>query len=379
MTSPAPPARAHDRATEGPPEVVLVTGSGRSGTSSLAGTLKRLGLHVPAPEVPAKPSNPKGFYEPQWVIDFHKRHLQELALHNIDARPDAPRAVQRRLTDGAVREELSAWLAEQLPDAPLVIKDPHAFWFADLWKDVAREQGAGLRLLTALRHPAEVVGSRDIAYLSKQPESLRRIKETSNIAGWIHAAVLTERAGRDIPRAFLRYADLMTDWRAAIGRTADQLGIHLNADLDSGDHHDVDDFIDVKLQRSHVTWEDLTVPVWLREMGEEVWQLVSGLVEQPDDPAAEKRLDELHERYDLAFQEAVALSFDHTKAETTMAVREAVAERDQRIARLRRRVAGQRDRLEKLERRRPRALAAGMLGRGRRGFQRLRRPRPRPQ
>ena len=30
--------------------LVLVSGSGRSGTSSLAGALKRLGLHVPQPE-----------------------------------------------------------------------------------------------------------------------------------------------------------------------------------------------------------------------------------------------------------------------------------------------------------------------------------------
>ena len=36
-----------------PTPLVLVSGSGRSGTSSLAGTLKRLGLHVPQPEVEA--------------------------------------------------------------------------------------------------------------------------------------------------------------------------------------------------------------------------------------------------------------------------------------------------------------------------------------
>ena len=75
--------------------LVLVSGSGRSGTSSLAGTLKRLGLHVPQPEVEASETNPRGFYEPQWVIDFHKRHLKELALFNIDSRPGGRRPGRR--------------------------------------------------------------------------------------------------------------------------------------------------------------------------------------------------------------------------------------------------------------------------------------------
>ena len=39
--------------------VVLVTGSMRSGTSSLAGSLKHLGWHVPQPEVPASSATPR--------------------------------------------------------------------------------------------------------------------------------------------------------------------------------------------------------------------------------------------------------------------------------------------------------------------------------
>ena len=50
-------------------------------------------LHaLPQPEVEASETNPRGFYEPQWVIDFHKRHLRELALFNIDSRPAASSA-----------------------------------------------------------------------------------------------------------------------------------------------------------------------------------------------------------------------------------------------------------------------------------------------
>src|SRR5215207_4181734 len=223
-----PTSSAAPDAQPGTP-LVLVSGSGRSGTSSLAGTLKRLGLHVPQPEVEASETNPRGFYEPQWVIDFHKRHLKELALFNIDSRPQAVDLVAAYVASGVPSAELREWLAGQLAADQVVVKDPHAFWFAQVWEDVSAELGADLRWLTALRHPAEVVGSRDIAYLSSQSEDLRLTKETSNVAGWVHAALLTEQAGRGSKRAFVRYVDLLADWRAALAPVQQQLELDFNA------------------------------------------------------------------------------------------------------------------------------------------------------
>lgn len=308
--------------------LVLVSGSGRSGTSSLAGTLKRLGLHVPQPEVEASETNPRGFYEPQWVIDFHKRHLKELALFNIDSRPAAVDIVARHVETGVPTGELHEWLAGQL-DAPerggdqIVVKDPHAFWFAQVWEVVSAELGADLRWLTALRHPAEVVGSRDIAYLSSQSEELRLTKETSNVAGWVHAALLTEQAGRGSKRSFVRYVDLLADWRSALVPVQEQLELELNADLSSREHHAVDDFIEPSMRKSQLTWDDVRTPDWLRDMAEEVWQLLGVLTTTPHDPDTLARLDQIHEDYRSRYADAVALTFDHTKAESTLAARQA--------------------------------------------------------
>jgi len=281
-----------------PTPLVLVSGSGRSGTSSLAGALKRLGLHVPQPEVPASETNPRGFYEPQWVIDFHKRHLKELALFNIDSRPAAVDLVARHVESGVPTPELHEWLAGQLAEQhvggeQIVVKDPHAFWFAQVWEQVTAELDVDLRWLTALRHPAEVVGSRDIAYLSSQTDDLRLTKETSNVAGWVHAALLTEQAGRGGQRAFVKYADLLADWRAALAPVQEQLALRLNTDLSSREHHDVDDFIEPSMRKSTVTWDDVRTPDWLREMAEEVWQLLGVLTTSPHDAYAQARLDEV--------------------------------------------------------------------------------------
>lgn len=315
-----------------PTPLVLVSGSGRSGTSSLAGTLKRLGLHVPQPEVEASETNPRGFYEPQWVIDFHKRHLKELALFNIDSRPAAVDLVAAYVASGVPTAELREWLSGQLTHEHLageqvVVKDPHAFWFARVWELVSEELDVDLRWLTALRHPAEVVGSRDIAYLSSQSDELRLTKETSNVAGWVHAALLTELAGRGHKRAFVRYVDLLADWRAALAPVQAQLDLVLDTDLaapaEGREHHAVDDFIEPSLRKSQLTWDDVRTPDWLREMAEEVWQLLGVLTRQPHDDATQQRLDEIHDDYAARYTDAVALTYDHTRAEATLAGRQA--------------------------------------------------------
>ena len=326
------PADRVTRMPTSPTPLVLVSGSGRSGTSSLAGALKRLGLHVPQPEVPASETNPRGFYEPQWVIDFHKRHLKELALFNIDSRPAAVDLVARHVESGTPTAELHEWLSDQLAQHipagdQVVVKDPHAFWFAQVWEQVTAELDVDLRWLTALRHPAEVVGSRDIAYLSSQSDDLRLTKETSNVAGWVHAALLTERAGRGGKRAFVRYADLLADWRAALAPVQQQLDLDFDTDLSAPagerEHHAVDDFIEPSMRRSTVTWDDVRTPDWLRDMAEEVWTLLGTLTVDPADAGAQARLDEVHDDYTARYADAVALTFDHTRAASVLAGREA--------------------------------------------------------
>ncbi len=72
-----------------PRKVLFVAGAGRSGTSTMAGLMQILGLHVPQPEVVADETNPKGFGEPRWVVDHHDRLLKEAVVQVSDARPEA--------------------------------------------------------------------------------------------------------------------------------------------------------------------------------------------------------------------------------------------------------------------------------------------------
>jgi hypothetical protein len=304
--------------TRQPVRLVVVTGSGRSGTSTVAGTLKRLGLHVPQPEIPADETNPRGFYEPEWVVAFHKRLLNAIPVRTNDARPTAAEQVKEVSGGPEVREELRDWLAEQVaevgPGGQLVVKDPRAFWAHQLWSAAAAELGVELSFLTMLRHPAEVAQSRDTHYLSKQTDYFRRQRQTANIAGWVNAAFETELATRGHKRTVVRYTDLMADWRDAMIRVADQLDISYNADLSTRDHHDVDDFIDPKLHRQRVLWDDVDTSAELLDIAESSWQALNTLVDAPDDADAIALLEQLHPRYAALHEYAEAIVLDHSNA-----------------------------------------------------------------
>jgi hypothetical protein len=328
--------------------LVLVSGSGRSGTSSLAGTLKRLGLHIPQPEVAISETNPRGFYEPRWVIHFHRRLFKQLVMHDIDSRPTARTQIDALLADGAAEDELRAWLGTQLDEPQLVIKDPLAFWFADMWSSVCADLDVDLRWLTSVRHPAEVVGSRELAYQQKKSTDERLVKETSNVAGWVRSVLLTEKAGRGTRRSFVRYTDLLADWRRALQPVVAQLELDVNTDLTSELPHAVDDFLDSSMRKSQLGWDDVTVPLPLREMAEEVWQLLGTLIDDPKHQATMDRFDRIHEEYDQMYADAAAITLDQRRAEATEARREVAAKKQAEIVRLRRRLQRNRARVAEL-------------------------------
>jgi hypothetical protein len=200
-----------------------------------------------------------------------------------------------------------------------------------------------------LRHPVEVARSRDTAYLTGKDAEHRRIREISNIAAWCNAAYATQRATRGAPRAFVRYDDLLADWRRAVTPLEQRLGIRLDPALGDG-HHPVDDFVDGSLNRSRAGWEETSVPTALRDVAEATWQAVNRLVDDPEDAAAVAALEAGREEYVALHADAVALAADHTQA----AVQTAVRDRREEVQRLRGRVARLRARVEELERAGPR-------------------------
>lgn len=286
--------------------LVLVAGSGRSGTSLLSGILQRLGYAVPQPEVPRDATNPRGFAESQWVVDFHTRLLADARVQTADARPAAWAEMAAVGLDPQTQSTLRDWVDQQFAGADhVLIKDPRLSWFLPLWRRTAHEAGASIRFVTMLRHPAAVIDSKARWYGGSQGEAGR-------LAGWVNQTLFTERATRESPRVFVHYEDLLEDWTQAVARAGTALDLAVVRDAPTAAIRDVHGFVDRSLSRSRPEWGEQPLPTALREQADEVWSLVSRLADDATDAqaraAAVARLDAIRGDYLDLYAEAEAIA-----------------------------------------------------------------------
>ena len=296
--------------------LVLITGTGRSGTSTMSGTFDHLGLHVPGPYLGANKSNPKGFFESKWAVQFHKQITSGSGINDFDSRPDAFTLAQGAVTD-ALRGELRDFLArESREHDQVVVKDPRSVWAQRVWQEAAAHVGLEIVYISMLRHPAEVVGSRTTYYAKGAGEAERRSYETFNVARWVNSSVVSERETRGQRRAFVSYVDLLDDWRPVLTGLADDLGLTYDVDVAGGERSTVDEFIDPGLRRHQVTWEDLEVPEPLQSIAQAVWDDLLALQRGHGvDAAASADLDVQAERYQELFTMAADVSHDAVETE----------------------------------------------------------------
>lgn len=291
--------------------LVLITGTGRSGTSTMSGTLHHLGLHVPGPYLGANDSNPKGFFESKWAVAFHKDITKSAGINDFDSRPAAFERAQEAITS-PLRERLVEFLEQQADEGDqLVVKDPRSVWTQSLWREAAEQVGMEVRYISMLRHPAEVVGSRTTYYAKTGDEDQRRSYETFNVARWINNSVISERETRGRPRAFVRYPDLLENWRPVLVALGHDLGLRYDADLSSDEPNPVDEFIDPDLRRHRVTWDELEIPAELQSVAQVIWDNLGVLADaHGEDASASADIDEQGARYARIFAEATAISHD---------------------------------------------------------------------
>ena len=276
--------------------LVLVAGSGRSGTSLFAGVLQRLGFRVPQPEVPADETNPRGFGESQWVVDFHTELLKRAQVQVADARPAAWAHAAQIGLEPAHRQRLQAWLRQQFSEADdVVVKDPRLSWFLPLWRGCGEAVGAPPRFVTMLRHPAAVIDSKQRSYGGWQ-------SDVSRAAGWINQTLFTERATRDAPRAFVIYDELLDDWTGTIGRLGEALDLAVVRDVQPSAMRRVHEFVDRSLSRSRTDWGETRIPPALRDLAEETWGLM------PEAATAPERLDAARAAYIELYDQAEAIA-----------------------------------------------------------------------
>ncbi|GAA1099235.1 hypothetical protein GCM10009668_16080 [Nocardioides dubius] len=227
----------------------------------MAGALSHAGYVTPG-ALRGNETNPKGFFEPRWVVQLHKELLKRSGMLALDPDPEGLAIVAERALRDGLRDEVRSWLEARFEESPqLVLKDPRLIWFLDLWTGAARDLGVEPGSVVMLRHPAEVTASRSAYYDAR---------DVAAVAGWINVATLTEQVTRSA-RTVVHYPDLLADWRVQFERIGADLGARFEPAIDQRPHP-VDELIDPALRRMSPDWEQVAAPRWLRDLAERTYQ-----------------------------------------------------------------------------------------------------------
>jgi hypothetical protein len=218
---------------------IFVLGPGRSGSSALARVLSLCGCALPRKLKAANGANPRGFFEP---LDAMKLNDEFLSRHDIGWFNPTLRLQEEGVLDKDQREDFVASIQAFLRECPrapaLVIKDPRITVLAEFWLEAARREAMSPVAIIPVRHPQEAAAS--------WAEAAGISAALANSV-WLKYNLLAERSSRDLPRVFVAYTDLLSDWRMQIGRVSDALGIDLQISGDAG--KEIDAFLTRDLYR----------------------------------------------------------------------------------------------------------------------------------
>ncbi len=216
---------------------VVVLGMHRSGSSALARVLNLCGAYLP-PQVlpPSATQNPAGYWEPEAIVDLNDRVLRQLggAWNRVDFQLPDNTAIAEEFDSDA-----RALLASEYGNEPtILLKDPRMCVLAPLWHRALT--GAGYR-------PVYVVPVRDPLEVAQSLHARGDMSVPEGLALWLNYMKRGTEFLDSVPDVmYVRYTDLLDDWRGVVGRIAERLGVALDA---VGRADEVDRFLVPGLRR----------------------------------------------------------------------------------------------------------------------------------
>jgi hypothetical protein len=146
--------------------VIIITGSGRSGTSAVARLVHEAGISVGRDLIPADESNAEGYFEERSVVELNDHILKDAGMDawfRVASRGELLAAARER------GDEMRALVADATP----AWKDPRFCWMLEAWMEVLR---APPRIVVCLRSPSEVVASTMRYYGQVSDEARRHVE-----------------------------------------------------------------------------------------------------------------------------------------------------------------------------------------------------------
>jgi hypothetical protein len=270
--------------------VVAVLGMHRSGTSSAAGALVRLGAEPPRHLIPPTAHNEKGYCESRVIVDLNDSILaaggsdwkdwRKFDLDKIDA-----------LKANALHIRARATLAGEFGDVGLaVMKDPRMCRLMPFWGRVFEEAKWSVRPILPIRSPLEVCWS------------LTRRDGLSPAYGcllWLRHVLDAEVETRGMARAVLDWRELLGNGRKALAQASEQLGLiwpYWGEDALG----DIDRFVSSELRHQRASEADLGASPAVSDLARQTYSAMMSLVRDPGDSRTLRTLDELRAGFEAA-------------------------------------------------------------------------------
>ncbi|MCF7223754.1 sulfotransferase family protein [Marilutibacter chinensis] len=233
--------------------IVLVLGMARSGSSATARVMSLCGGRLPLSLLPPNRWNPSGYWEPSTTVRANARYLRDSGSSFFDTQlvQDAPESAS---IDRAFVVELAELLRsykDTTAGAPLILKDPRIGVLLPFWLEAMAHAGLSPRIVIPVRHPNEVISSL---------HAWKGVPHAHAAELWLKYNLLTERHSRHLPRTFVSYSRLLTDWRREILSIAGTLGLPL------APSDDVDRFLDPSLR--HMISDEDAISIDLPWLGD---------------------------------------------------------------------------------------------------------------
>jgi hypothetical protein len=271
--------------------VILVLGMHRSGTSSLAGALVRLGGAAPLNLMPAhETQNPRGFWESSILTALNDEMLAAGGSHWDDWREFDPKRIDAAATV-ALRAHAKSVLTGEFGDASLaIVKDPRMCRLLPFWSSVFHEAEWSVRPVLLLRSPLEVAMS-----LNRRDD----IPLTRGCLIWLRHVLDAEAETRNMRRAVLNWSDFLADRCGALERIGVQLGLAWPRWSD-GALAEIDEFISADLKHESASEEDLKVHSAVSDLVRDTNAVMIELVKDPSNGRIWSKVGDARARFEDA-------------------------------------------------------------------------------
>jgi hypothetical protein len=270
--------------------MIVVLGMHRSGTSSAAGALVRLGAAAPQHLMAPSADNERGYWESPVIQELNDAILTAGGSDWKDWRKFDVNKIGASKAN-ALRARAKEALAKEFDDVGFVVlKDPRMCRLIPFWGPVFADAKWSVRALLPIRSPLEV------------GQSLHCRDGLSPAYGcllWLRHVLDAEIETRGMARAVLDWPQFLGDRRRALTRASEQWGFtwpHWYEDAFS----EVDEFVSADLRHQRTSEAELAAHPAVNDLVRRTYAAMIELVRDSGDSCVLKKLDDLRAGFETA-------------------------------------------------------------------------------